>query len=354
MCGNGHSSIPSWARRPSRCNPACPSDYFESERERIFRRVWLNVAREDEIPAPGDYIVCDIEMVGCSILVVRGRDGRVRAFHNVCSHRGNKVATDARGQCRAFVCGFHGWAYDLQGGLAHVPDEEQFFGLDKAACGLKAVAADVWEGFVFINLSPEPAQPLGEFIGEWGAALRGYPFDAMALRHRYQAHIKVNWKIALDAFQEAWHARFVHKRSGGAAYASQENPYIHALEFKLYPLHRMMSVPGNPQFTPTPLQGVAHRFGSFLHQDGGLRDTLAQGRQSATQPPVDVRFELRVSELLPVPVRGHVFHLSLLACGGGSDPVGNEDLLPAAGECGRNGSARSTPSARSAIPGSRI
>ena len=235
---------------------------FEGERERIFRRVWLNVAREDEIPAVGDYIVCDLELTSTSVLVVRGRDGRVRAFHNVCKHRGNKVATHSRGQCRAFVCGFHGWAYDLQGDLSHVPDEEQFFDLDKAACGLKPIAAGLWEGFVFINLNAEPEQTLRDFIGDWGAALRGYPFDAMQLRHRYQAKIKVNWKIAMDAFQEAWHARFVHKRSGGAAYASRDNPYIHALEFKLFPLHRMMSVPGNPEFTPTPLQGVAHRFGS--------------------------------------------------------------------------------------------
>ena len=155
------SGVRQWALKypelgtaPIPVEPCLSRDYFESERERIFKRVWLNVAREDEIPAAGDYIVCDIAMVGSSILIVRGRDGRVRAFHNVCSHRGNKIATDARGQCRAFVCGFHGWAYDLKGGLAHVPDEEQFFGLDKTACGLKPIAADVWEGFVFVN--PEP------------------------------------------------------------------------------------------------------------------------------------------------------------------------------------------------------
>ena len=253
---------PNLGTEPIPVEPCLSPDYFETERKKIFRRVWLNVAREDELPAAGDYIVCDIEVLGSSIIIVRGRDGRIRAFHNVCSHRGNKVATDSRGQCRTFVCGFHGWAYDLEGALSHVPDEENFFGLNRAACGLKPVAAGTWEGFVFVNLSPEPEQSLDAFIGEWGEALEGYPFDAMALRHHYRAEIKVNWKIAMDAFQEAWHARFVHKRSGGAAYASRENPYIHALEFKLFPLHRMMSVPGNPEFTPTPLQGVAHRFGS--------------------------------------------------------------------------------------------
>ena len=69
---------PELGTAPLPVQPCLSRDYFESERERIFRRVWLNVAREDEIPAPGDYIVCDIEMVGCSILVVRGRDGRIR------------------------------------------------------------------------------------------------------------------------------------------------------------------------------------------------------------------------------------------------------------------------------------
>ncbi len=275
---------PDLGTEPIPVEPCLSEEYFESERDKIFRRVWLNVAREDELPAPGDYIVQDIEIVGSSILIVRGKDGRIRAFHNVCSHRGNKVAGNTRGNCRAFVCGFHGWAYDLQGGLAHVPDEEHFFDLDRSTCGLKPIAAEVWEGFVFVNMSPRPDQTLREFISEWGEALQGYPFDGMRLRHRYRARIKVNWKIALDAFQEAWHARFVHKRSGGAAYASKDNPYIHALEFKLYPLHRMMSVPGNPEFTPTPLQGVAHRFGSSYIKMEDYETRLPRGVNPQRSP----------------------------------------------------------------------
>lgn len=288
---NASTDVRQWALKypdlgtgPVPVAPCVSPDYFERERKNIFRRVWLNVAREDELPTLGDYIVRDIDVLGSSILIVRGRDGRVKAFHNLCSHRGNKVATDSRGHCRAFVCGFHGWAYDLEGALSHVPDEENFFGLDRSACGLKSVAAETWEGFVFVNLSPEPAQSLDEFIGEWGEALAGYPFDAMALRHHYRAEIKVNWKVAMDAFQEAWHARFVHRRSGGTAYASRENPYIHALEFKLFPLHRMMSVPGNPEFTPTPLQGVAHRFGSSYIKMEDYETLLPEGVNPLRSP----------------------------------------------------------------------
>jgi phenylpropionate dioxygenase-like ring-hydroxylating dioxygenase large terminal subunit len=263
------AQYPELGTDPIPIEPCLSPEYHERERERIYRRVWLNVGREDELPRGGDFFVKDIAAVNSSILIVRGKDGVIRGFHNACTHRGNKVTRESRGNRNGFVCGFHGWAFGLKGDLINVTDEEQFFGLDKSSCGLTPVATDVWEGFIFINVDPKPEQTLTEFLGDWGKALSGYAFGSMVMRDRYETEVNVNWKVALDAFQEAWHARFVHKRSGGEAYASKDNPYIHVLQFKLYPLHRMMSVPGNAEFVPTPIQICAHQFGkSYISRDG--------------------------------------------------------------------------------------
>lgn len=264
-----------WAQRypdlgtdPVPVESCIASEYFEREREGLFRHVWLNVGREGEAPGPGDYFVREIAATSSSVLIVRGKDGVLRGFHNICTHRCNKLTRNGNGHTNGFVCGFHGWAFDLTGKLIRVPDEAGFFEFDKTAYHLKPIATEIWEGFIFINLAAQPSQSLAEFLGDWSEELRGYPFGSMALREHYQAEVKVNWKIALDAFQETWHARFVHKRSGGEAYASKDNPYIHVLQFKLWPLHRMMSVPGNPQFVPTPMQIYAHQFGkSYISQE---------------------------------------------------------------------------------------
>ncbi len=113
--------------------------YFEKEREKLFKRTWLLLCRDDEIPRPGSYVVKQMPILETSVLLVRGDDNVVRAFHNVCRHRGNKVvmgAGEKSGDSRGFMCGFHGWTYDLQGRLTHIVDEEDFFNLGKCALGL--------------------------------------------------------------------------------------------------------------------------------------------------------------------------------------------------------------------------
>ena len=155
--------------------------------KRIFKQVWLNVGRVEEIPKAGDYLVKNIAAGEASVLVVRGKDGTIRAFHNMCSHRGNKVVWDGDGTCRGvFACKFHGWSYNTEGQLIFVPDEDQFFDLDKTAHGLTSVAADTWEGFIFINLAPQPKETLTEYLGELGERLHGFPFDRYTTRYTYQ------------------------------------------------------------------------------------------------------------------------------------------------------------------------
>ena len=159
-----HAQDPELGTGPVPIGPYISPAYFALERERIFRRMWLNVGREEEVPNPGDYLVKDLPVCQTSITVVRGKDGRVRAFHNVCFHRGNKLAWDQGGSCQMFACKFHGWTYNLEGQLTFVPDEESFFDLKRETLGLTPVAADTWEGFIFIHLDPRPEESLQEFL----------------------------------------------------------------------------------------------------------------------------------------------------------------------------------------------
>lgn len=102
------------------------AEHFAAEREKIFRRVWLCVGRTVDVAKIGDYIVRDIETCNASVLITRARDGQLRAFHNVCSHRNMRVVLDGKGSASRFTCRYHGWGYDLQGRLRTVPDEEFF------------------------------------------------------------------------------------------------------------------------------------------------------------------------------------------------------------------------------------
>ncbi|WP_371433510.1 SRPBCC family protein [Novosphingobium sp.] len=192
---------------------------YELEREKIFRRTWLKVATTSELPAIGDYKVKDLPVVDASVLIVRGKDGVVRAFHNVCTHRGNKVVptSDAEtfGRARAGVvtCRFHGWVFGTDGPLRSVPLEDHFGTLDKACLGLREIACDTWEGFVFINMTDPPEQTLAEYLGDFGTLFGGYPYAEATTAYRYSTVLECNWKVALYAFSEGYHVPTIHAGS---------------------------------------------------------------------------------------------------------------------------------------------
>lgn len=240
------------------------SEAHAIERHEIFGRVWLNAGRVEEIPALGDYIIKPVEIARTEVLIVRGNDNELRAFHNLCSHRANRVTRRLRGQAVRFVCPFHHWTYDLDGRLLEVTDEDQFFDLDRSKLALKPVALEVWQGFLFINLDPEPKQDLRSFLGAMAARLDAYPFDALARTAGYEVEVKANWKLALDSFQEGYHVPFLHRRSAGRAYANSERPYIHALDFALFDCHRAASFPGGATMQPTLLEQVAFEHGASV------------------------------------------------------------------------------------------
>jgi phenylpropionate dioxygenase-like ring-hydroxylating dioxygenase large terminal subunit len=223
--------------------------FYELEREAIFKRAWLNVGRVEQLPKRGSYFTKEIAVTKTSVIVVRGDDGSVRAFHNFCRHRGNKLLWDrsprheTSGSCRQFVCKYHGWRYGLDGSLSFVLQEPEFFDLDKADFGLVPVHCDVWEGFIFVNLSREPRQTLRDFLGPMLTALDGYPFHLMTERYGHRAEIQSNWKIFLDAFQEYYHAPILHSQQQVPALrdfeTGFETPY-----FQIDGPHRAVSTGG--------------------------------------------------------------------------------------------------------------
>src|SRR5512145_1336562 len=137
-------------------------EFFELEREAIFKRAWLNVGRVEMLRRNGSFFTKELVVAKTSLIVVRGMDGEIRAFHNVCRHRGNRLVwtddprVESNGNCRHFACKYHGWNYDLDGKLSYILQEGEFFGIDKADYGLVQVHCEVWQGFIFVNLAKEP------------------------------------------------------------------------------------------------------------------------------------------------------------------------------------------------------
>ncbi|MER5661992.1 aromatic ring-hydroxylating oxygenase subunit alpha [Streptomyces mirabilis] len=205
-------------------------EFYEVEREAVFKRAWLNVGRVEDLPRKGSYFTKEIEVANTSIIVVRDLRDRVRAFHNICRHRGNKLMwndfprEETRGSCRAFTCKYRAWRYDLTGKLTFVQQESEFFDLDKDDYGLLPVHCEVWAGFVFVNLAKEPEQTLPEFLGPMITPLDGYPFDRLTERYDFRADVHCNWKVFLDAFQEYYHVPVLHSQEATSDRASPADP----------------------------------------------------------------------------------------------------------------------------------
>jgi phenylpropionate dioxygenase-like ring-hydroxylating dioxygenase large terminal subunit len=232
-------------------------EFYELEREAIFKRVWLNVGRVELLARTGSYFTKELAVARTSIVVVRGSDGRVRAFHNICRHRGNKLVwndyprDETSGTCRQFACKYHGWRYDLDGTLSFVQQEGEFFDLDKNDYGLVPVHCDVWNGFIFVNLADQPDQNLPEFLGPMITSLDGYPFDKMTERYEFVADNDSNWKLFADAFQEYYHVPALHPQQVPPAVRDPEAAFESA-HFQLDGPHRVVSTAGARRWTLAP------------------------------------------------------------------------------------------------------
>jgi phenylpropionate dioxygenase-like ring-hydroxylating dioxygenase large terminal subunit len=261
-------------------------EVYELEKDAIFRRTWLNVGRVEQLPRVGSYFTKELDAASTSVIVVRGTDGEVRAFHNVCRHRGNKLVwndfprEETSGFCRQFTCKYHAWRYSVDGDLTFVQQEGEFFDLDKADYGLKGIQAEVWEGFIFINFDTENTTPLREYLGEFGKGIEGYPFDKLTQVHKYRAEIGSNWKLFIDAFAEFYHAPILHSGQYMAEEARKIQKYgYEAIAYDIDGPHGMVSswggiAPPHDRSMVKPIEGALRSglFGPWDAPDIGLTD----------------------------------------------------------------------------------
>jgi phenylpropionate dioxygenase-like ring-hydroxylating dioxygenase large terminal subunit len=189
-------------------------DYARAERDKLWRKVWQQVGRIEEIPEVGNYLTYDI--LDDSILVVRTSPDQIRAYYNVCSHRGRRLvdtpkgAKAASGKRKNFVCGFHAWTYNLEGQCTHVPDRDYWAGaLTEGRTRLGEVKVDTWGGWIWINLDPH-CEPLRDYLESVPAMLEPFELHNMRFRWRRWVIFDCNWKVAMEAFSETYHVPGTH------------------------------------------------------------------------------------------------------------------------------------------------
>lgn len=181
-------------------------EFARGENEHLWGKVWLVAGREEELKGVGDYLTFNV--ANESIVVARGKDGLV-AYHNVCPHRGRRLA-DGCGRAQQFRCKYHGWTFSLEGKNTQVLDRHDWEGaLDDERLDLWPVRVDTWGGFVWISMDME-----GESLAEYLETIPQYldPFELQEMRFRWKVelHLPVNWKVALEAFMEGYHVAATH------------------------------------------------------------------------------------------------------------------------------------------------
>lgn len=185
-------------------------DQWQAEIELIFKRVPLMLALSCEMPRPGDYKA--MEALGLPLLLTRDNAGRVRAFFNVCAHRGAPVAREGHGQCSRFTCVYHGWTYANDGRLIAVADRQKFGDLDRRQHGLRELPCEERSGMIFACLTPQTELDLDAWCG---SLLQDY--DALGLQNWTFLGSRViegaNWKVAFDGYLEGYHFASLHPQT---------------------------------------------------------------------------------------------------------------------------------------------
>ena len=246
-----------WDRRglPGWCyhSPAL----LEVEKEHIFRNHWQIACHVSDVSEPGNYLTMDV--VGERALIVRGADGVVRAFHNICRHRGSRVVADEKGTCKnALVCPFHGWVYNLDGTLRGAARPRSFPDLDKTEFGLMPLDLEIWMGLIFVRFRKGPQPSVAELMAPFEAEIANYRVAAMVPTTGIWSHTSpVNWKSVRDVDNEGYHVAMAHPALQdlyGATYFDE--PFVNGVSrsFATYNPHagRRWSVKNYVKLAPEP------------------------------------------------------------------------------------------------------
>jgi len=213
-------SLPAWIYRDP--------EFFELEKDQVFRPSWQLVCHESDIPRPGDYHSFDF--LDESIFVVRGDDRQVRSFHNVCRHRASRLLDESRGSCgRRITCPYHAWTYALDGRLIAVPNSESFRGFDKAKHGLAKLEQETWKGFIFVRLVPG-GPSVSEMAAPYAEEIAQHRFEELVPQGRVTLRPRqVNWKNVADNYSDGLHIPVAHPgltRLFGNSYGIEAQAWI--------------------------------------------------------------------------------------------------------------------------------
>src|SRR6195952_3623288 len=188
---------------------------FALEQAKIFEQMWFCAIRASDIPKPGNFRTVQVGTE--SILISRSRTGAVRAFFNICRHRGATLCTQESGAvARAFQCPYHAWTYDLDGKLIAAPNLIKMPDIDRVEYGLRAVHVREWLGYVWVSLADEPPEfeqtVLQEVVDRLGevANLDHYGVENLAVGRRIVYDVKANWKLIIENFMECYHCATIH------------------------------------------------------------------------------------------------------------------------------------------------
>jgi phenylpropionate dioxygenase-like ring-hydroxylating dioxygenase large terminal subunit len=210
-------------------------DYMQAEWARMWTKTWTLAGRVDDIPETGDFFTYDLGKE--SFIITRDQAGAVRAYYNVCIHRGNRLKPErGLGHSESFQCIYHHWEWSLDGSVKRIPDPETYpQGLDYECLTLPEAKADIWGGFVFINMDPD-CEPLHDYLGVIPEHLGPYHFENMVMISDQTVEWDCNWKTTMDAFNEAYHVQGIHPQL-----MSWMDDYY--MQWDVYGRHTRMLVP---------------------------------------------------------------------------------------------------------------
>jgi Rieske 2Fe-2S family protein len=188
---------------------------FAREQERIFEQMWFCAVRAADLGAPGSFRTVQVGRE--SVLVTRARDGSVRAFLNICRHRGARLCTEESGQVkRAFQCAYHAWTYGLDGTLVAAPNLTRMPDIDRTAYGLLPVGVREWLGYVWVCLADEPPSFEADVVGAATErlgdpeAIGRYQTEQLTVGRRIRYDVRANWKLIVENFMECYHCATIH------------------------------------------------------------------------------------------------------------------------------------------------
>jgi carnitine monooxygenase subunit len=212
-------SLPGWVYHDA--------DFFEKEMDRVIRPSWQIVCHVSDIEHAGDWHSFDL--LGESVIVMRGDDGVVRAFHNVCRHRASRLVDGSSGCAKKLVCPYHGWAYETDGRLSGVPNKHDYAGLNMDALGLNPVALEIWQGFIFVRLEGD-GPSVADMMAPYEAMVAPYRFPEMRAFGRVTLRPRaLNWKTIGDNYSDGLHIPIAHPgltRLFGRGYGIEANDHV--------------------------------------------------------------------------------------------------------------------------------